>query len=126
MTLALSGDADAVVPGLLAEPVDPGVLRGRPGRGARAAGQLDVRQVAHDQDLLAVGHDLEPAGEPVLGHARREPGLKLVRHSDYNITSPPHHSGRGFLRLLLRPQELEGLDHDLSPVALLARGGVVP
>ena len=76
--LGVVRDAHAGLARLLAEGVGPS-LTGGGTRGIRGVlAQLDVGQLADDEDLLAVDMDFGRPDEPALGEAAGEPALDLV------------------------------------------------
>jgi hypothetical protein len=68
--LGLGGDPDAVVAGLLAEPLDVPGDRGRLLGVGDVGGELGFGQPPDDADLLPVDDDLGSGGEPCLVYSR--------------------------------------------------------
>src|SRR3989442_1062189 len=87
LALCLAGDPDPLVPGLLAETLDPGGSGRSPTVPGRAAGELDVGQGAQDEDLLSVRRHVRGPDEPTFGNTGGEPGADVLGHCDYKITA---------------------------------------
>src|SRR5207247_2398390 len=89
VALGLARDLDALLARLLPEAVDAGCPGGRAPFGRRVLGQLDVRQAAYHQDLVAVRRDLRLTDEPRLGQAPGKPLAEILSHRLHHYLPAP-------------------------------------
>jgi hypothetical protein len=74
----LEGDADAPLPGLLPERLDPRRDRRRSFLLGGALGDVGLGEGPDHEDLLAVGCDVRRPGEPAVGDAAGEPAAQFL------------------------------------------------
>src|SRR6185312_16791895 len=76
--LGLVGDPHPMPAGVLAEPLDPGLVGGLSGLRACVGREIGVGQRAHDQDLVTVELHLGRRLEPLPGESSDEPTLEML------------------------------------------------